>query len=63
MDKEEAEPFDEKAYSDYIESINCHYRNSSEMLEKILAGKELLKNDLEAPAIKLVPEIETLKIA
>ena len=63
IDKEEAEPFDEKAYSDYIESINCHYRNSSEMLEKILAGKELLKNDLEAPAIKLVPEIETLKVA
>ena len=33
------------------------------MLEKLLAGRELLVNDLEAPAIKLVPEIETIKRA
>ena len=63
MDREERKPFDEKAYSDYIDSLNVHYRNSSDMLEKFLAGHELLVNDLEAPAIKLVPEIETIKRA
>ncbi|MBR5182657.1 MAG: 4-(cytidine 5'-diphospho)-2-C-methyl-D-erythritol kinase [Clostridiales bacterium] len=63
MDREERKPFDEKAYSDYIDSLNVHYRNSSDMLEKFLAGRELLVNDLEAPAVKLVPEIETIKRA
>ena len=63
MDREKEKPFDENAYSDYVDSLDVHYRNSSEMLEKILAGKDLLGNDLEAPAIKLVPEIETLKVA
>jgi 4-diphosphocytidyl-2-C-methyl-D-erythritol kinase len=52
-----------KAYSDYIDSMNTHHRNNSDMLEKLLAKRELLINDLEAPAIKLVPEIETLKTA
>ena len=63
MDREKGKPFDEKAYSDYIDSLNVHYRSSSDMLEKLLAGRELLVNDLEAPAIKLVPEIETIKRA
>ena len=63
MDSEEAKPFDMKAYSDYIDSMNTHHRNNSDMLEKLLAKRELLMNDLEAPAIKLVPEIETLKTA
>jgi len=63
MDREKEKPFDEKAYSDYIDSLNVHYRSSSDMLEKLLAGRELLVNDLEAPAMKLVPEIETIKRA
>lgn len=63
MDKEEGKPFDEKAYSDFVDSLNVHYRNTSEMLEKFLAGSDLLVNDLEAPAIKLVPEIQALKTA
>lgn len=63
MDREENKPFDEKAYTDYIESLNVHYRNSADMLEKLLAKSELLVNDLEAPAVKMVPEIETIKRA
>ena len=63
MDSEESKPFDVKAYSDYIDSMNTHHRNNSDMLEKLLATRELLMNDLEAPAIKLVPEIETIKTA
>lgn len=63
MDLEEQKPFDEKAYSEYIESLNVHFRNTSDMLEKLLAGSDLLVNDLEMPAVKLVPEIEELKTA
>lgn len=63
MDLEEQKPFDEKAYSEYIESLNVHFRNTSDMLEKLLAGSDLLVNDLEMPAVKLVPEIEDLKTA
>ncbi|MCR4776966.1 MAG: 4-(cytidine 5'-diphospho)-2-C-methyl-D-erythritol kinase [Saccharofermentans sp.] len=63
MDREENKPFDEKAYTDYIESLNVLYRNSADMLEKLLAKSELLVNDLEAPAVKMVPEIETIKRA
>lgn len=63
MDLEEQKPFDEKAYSDYVDSLNVHFRNTSDMLEKLLAGADLLGNDLETPAVKLVPEIEMLKTA
>lgn len=63
MDLEEQKPFDENAYSEYIESLNVHFRNTSDMLEKLLAGSDLLVNDLEMPAVKLVPEIEELKTA
>lgn len=63
MDREKGKSFDDKSYSDYIDSLNVHYRSSSDMLEKLLAGRELLVNDLEAPAKKLVPEIETIKRA
>ena len=63
MDREESRPFDEKAYSDYVDSLNVHFRNSSDMLEKLLAHSDLLVNDLEAPAMKLVPEIDALKKA
>lgn len=63
MDLEEQKPFDENAYSEYIESLNVHFRNTSDTLEKLLAGSDLLVNDLEMPAVKLVPEIEELKTA
>ena len=63
MDREAEKSFDEKAYSEFIDSLNVHFRNQSDMLEKLLAKSELLINDLEAPAVKLVPEIETIKRA
>ena len=63
MDGEAREPFDEKAYSDYIDSLNVHFRNNSDMIGKFLAGSDLLVNDLEAPAIRLVPEIDAIKKA
>lgn len=63
MDLEEQKPFDEKAYSDYVGSLNVHFRNNSDRLEKLLARTDLLVNDLETPAIRLVPEIEALKTA
>ena len=63
IDREPAKPFDQKAYSDYIETLKVPSKDTSEKLEKILAGKDLLVNDLESPAEKLVPEIEAIRKA
>ena len=63
IDREPAKPFDQKAYSDYIETLKTPSKDTSEKLEKILAGKDLLVNDLESPAEKLVPEIEAIRKA
>lgn len=63
IDREPAKPFDQKAYSDYIETLKTPSKDTSEKLEKIFAGKDLLVNDLESPAEKLVPEIEAIRKA
>lgn len=57
IDKEPVKPFDEKAYAEYIESLKTPSKDTSEILQKIVAGGELLVNDLELPATKLVPAI------
>ena len=57
IDKEPVKPFDEKAYAEYIKSLKTPSKDTSEMLQKIVAGGELLINDLELPATKLVPAI------
>ena len=63
IDREPAKPFDQKAYSEYIESLKKPSKDPSEKLSKILAGGDLLVNDLESPAEKLVPEIEAIRKA
>ena len=57
IDKEPVKPFDEKAYAESIESLKTPSKDTSEILQKIVAGGELLVNDLELPATKLVPAI------
>ena len=63
IDREPALSYDQKAYSDYIETLKEPSKDPSEKLERILAGKDLLVNDLESPAEKLVPEIEAVRKA
>lgn len=63
IDKEPVKPFDDKAYAEYIESLKAPVKSSSEILEKIVRGGDLLVNDLEAPAVKLIPEIDNIRNA
>ncbi len=63
IDKEPVKPFDDKAYAEYIESLKAPVKSSSEILEKIVRGGDLLVNDLEAPAVKLIPEIDNIRKA
>ena len=63
IDKEPVKPFDDKAYSEYIKSLNAPSKDPSETLAKILAGGDLLVNDLESPAEKLIPEIGKIRQA
>jgi len=63
IDKEPAKPFDQKAYADYMKTLKVPAKDPSEKLAKILAGKDLLVNDLESPAEKLIPEIEAVRKA
>ena len=61
IDKEPAKPFDAKAYAEYIESLKVPSKSAAETLEKITAGGDLLVNDLEIPASKLIPEIKEIR--
>lgn len=61
IDKEPAKPFDGDAYAEYIESLKTPSRDASEILSKITAGGDLLVNDLESPATKLIPEISDIR--
>lgn len=63
IDREPVKPFNEKAYADYIESLRQPSKDPAELLRKVVAGGDLLVNDLEAPAISLVPEIADIKTA
>ena len=63
IDKEPAKPYDQKAYADYMETLKAPSKDTSEKLAKILAGGDLLVNDLESPAEKLIPEIEAVRKA
>ncbi|MCR5329467.1 MAG: 4-(cytidine 5'-diphospho)-2-C-methyl-D-erythritol kinase [Saccharofermentans sp.] len=61
IDKEPAKPFDGDAYAEYIESLKTPSKDASEILSKITAGGDLLVNDLESPATKLIPEISDIR--
>ncbi len=61
IDKEPAKPFDGDAYAEYIESLKTPSKDASEILFKITAGGDLLVNDLESPATKLIPEISDIR--
>lgn len=61
IDKEPAKPFDGDAYAEYIESLKTPSRDASEILSKITAGGDLLVNDLESPATKLISEISDIR--
>ena len=61
IDKEPARPFDGDAYAKYIESLKVPSKSAAETLEKITAGGDLLVNDLEVPASKLIPEISNIR--
>lgn len=61
IDKEPAKPFDGDAYAEYIESLKTPSKDASEILSKITAGGDLLVNDLESPATKLIPEISEIR--
>ncbi|MBP5774217.1 MAG: 4-(cytidine 5'-diphospho)-2-C-methyl-D-erythritol kinase [Clostridiales bacterium] len=63
IDKEPAKPFDVDAYAKYIEGLKAPSKSASEILEKIVAGGDLLVNDLESPASKLIPEISDIRTA
>lgn len=63
IDKEPAKPFDGDAYAKYIEGLKAPSKSASEILEKIVAGGDLLVNDLESPASKLIPEISDIRAA
>ena len=63
IDKEPTKPFDAKAYAEYIESLKVPTKSAAETLEKITAGGDLLVNDLEIPASKLIPEIKDIRAA
>ena len=49
------------AYAEYIESLKTPSKDASEILSKITAGGDLLVNDLESPATKLIPEISDIR--
>ena len=61
IDKEPAKPFDGDAYAEYIESLKTPSKDASEILFKITAGGDLLVNDLESPATKMIPEISDIR--
>ncbi len=61
IDKEPAKLFDGDAYAEYIESLKTPSKDASEILSKITAGGDLLINDLESPATKLIPEISDIR--
>lgn len=61
IDKEPAKPFDGDAYAEYIESLKTPSKDASEILSKITAGGDLLVNDLESPATKMIPEISDIR--
>ena len=61
IDKEPAKPFGGDAYAEYIESLKTPSKDASEILSKITAGGDLLVNDLESPATKLIPEISDIR--
>lgn len=61
IDKEPAKPFDGDAYAEYIESLKTPSKDASEILSKITAGGDLLVNDLESPATKLISEISDIR--
>jgi len=61
IDKEPAKPFDGDAYAEYIESLKTPSKDASEILSKITAGGDLLVNDLESPATKLILEISDIR--
>ena len=61
IDKEPAKLFDGDAYAEYIESLKTPSKDASEILSKITAGGDLLVNDLESPATKLIPEISDIR--
>ncbi len=61
IDKEPAKPFDGEAYAEYIESLKIPSKDASEILSKITAGGDLLVNDLESPATKLIPELSDIR--
>ncbi len=61
IDKEPAKPFDGDAYAEYIESLKTPSKDASGILSKITAGGDLLVNDLESPATKLIPEISDIR--
>lgn len=61
IDKEPAKPFDGDAYAEYIESLKTPSKDASGILSKITAGGDLLVNDLESPATKLISEISDIR--
>lgn len=61
IDKEPGKPFDGDAYAEYIESLKTPSKDASGILSKITAGGDLLVNDLESPATKLIPEISDIR--
>ena len=61
IDKEPAKSFDGDAYAEYIESLKTPSKDASEILSKITAGGDLLVNDLESPATKMIPEISDIR--
>ena len=61
IDKEPAKPFNGDAYAEYIESLKTPSKDASEILSKITAGGDLLVNDLESPATKLISEISDIR--
>lgn len=61
IDKEPAKLFDGDAYAEYIESLKTPSKDASEILSKITAGGDLLVNDLESPATKMIPEISDIR--
>ncbi len=61
IDKEPAKLFDGDAYAEYIESLKTPSKDASGILSKITAGGDLLVNDLESPATKLISEISDIR--
>ena len=61
IDIEPAKSFDGDAYAEYIESLKTPSKDASEILSKITAGGDLLVNDLESPATKMIPEISDIR--